>query len=217
VNLVFKVAGGALGGDASFLKPVGTFTEYRKSFTRRAYFGFHAELGLLREFAGGSERSSATVEGVPRFERFWLGGDTLGPRVFETRTITPRRYVRVENGVVTDVTGDIRDVSGEGWVLTPFGTPALVEVGGDRMYLLQSEFVMPLNEQAEFAVFFDLGDSLFEDTSFGFDTVRASTGVELRFHLPIFPVPLRLIYGVPVRRISGDATSNFTFSIGRSF
>jgi outer membrane protein assembly factor BamA len=30
-------------------------------------------------------------------------------------------------------------------------------------------------------------------------------------------VPLRLIYGVPLRRLEGDRTSNFTFSIGRSF
>ena len=58
---------------------------------------------------------------------------------------------------------------------------------------------------------------LFEDTRIGIDTVRASAGLELRFHLPIFPVPLRLIYGWPIRELVGDRSSNFTFSIGRSF
>lgn len=217
LNLSFQAAGGGLGGDAAYLKPVTSFTSYHRAFGRRAFFGLHAEMGVVREFAGGSARNSATIEGVPRYQRFWLGGDTLGPRVFETRTITPRRYVRVQDGAVVEVRGDIRDLSGQGWVLNRFGVPDLVEVGGDRMYLFQSEFVMPLNEQAEVAFFFDAGDSLFEDTSFGFDTLRASTGVELRFHLPIFPVPLRLIYGVPVRKLEGDDTSSFTFSIGRSF
>ena len=61
------------------------------------------------------------------------------------------------------------------------------------------------------------GDALFDDQSLGFDTTRVSTGVELRFHLPIFPVPLRLIYGTTLREVEGDRTSSFTFSIGRSF
>jgi outer membrane protein assembly factor BamA len=58
---------------------------------------------------------------------------------------------------------------------------------------------------------------LFEDQSINLDTIRASAGFEVRFHLPIFPVPLRLIYGWPVRSLERDQTSNFTFSIGRSF
>ena len=67
------------------------------------------------------------------------------------------------------------------------------------------------------AFFADVGNSLFEDTSFGFDEARVSAGAELRLYLPVFPVPLRLIYGFPVRKLEGDRTSSFTFSIGRSF
>jgi outer membrane protein assembly factor BamA len=74
-----------------------------------------------------------------------------------------------------------------------------------------------MNEQIELAAFFDVGDALFEDQSLNLDTVRASAGFEVRFHLPIFPVPLRLIYGWPVRKLERDRTANFTFSIGRSF
>jgi outer membrane protein assembly factor BamA len=157
------------------------------------------------------------VENIPINQRFWLGGDTLGPRGFESRSISPRRYVSV------DSRGNIMGVVGNpvsfppGTLIGSNGLPVAVEVGGDRMWLFQSEFVFPLNEQAETVVFFDAGDSLFEDQSFNFDTTRASVGVELRFHLPIFPVPLRLIYGVPVREIEGDETGNFAFSVGRSF
>jgi len=45
----------------------------------------------------------------------------------------------------------------------------------------------------------------------------------MRFHLPVFPVPLRLIFGYPLREVTipgtnlGDRTTNFAFSIGRSF
>jgi outer membrane protein assembly factor BamA len=115
-----------------------------------------------------------------------------------------------------DVIGDPRLLPADELVNSG-GLPFLVEVGGDRMYLVQSELVFPFTQQAELAAFVDMGDSLFEDTSIGLDTLRVSAGVELRFHLPIFPVPLRLIYGVPVQKITGDRTSNFTFSIGRSF
>ena len=114
------------------------------------------------------------------------------------------------------MTGDITGQSPEGFISIN-GVPVLIEVGGDRMYLWQSELVFPLNQQAEIAVFVDAGDALFEDTKFNFGSIRVSAGVEVRFHLPIFPVPLRLIYGVPVRELDGDQSSSFTFSIGRSF
>jgi outer membrane protein assembly factor BamA len=95
--------------------------------------------------------------------------------------------------------------------------PVVVEVGGDRFFLFQTEIVYPLNQQADLALFLDVGDSLFEDQSWGFETARVSAGVELRFHLPVFPVPLRLIYGWPIRKLERDRTSSFTFSIGKSF
>ena len=214
-SMSFQIAGGPLGGDTSFLKPIGTFTNYRKGFGR-SFFAVHVEGGLVREWQDGSAVTGSNIEGIPRFQRFWLGGDTLGPRVFETRSITPLRYVELIDGVITRVLGDPRYVSVDDLV-TNGGIPIVIEVGGDRFYLVQSEYVFPLNEQVEVAAFLDVGNVLFEDQSFGFDTARVAAGVEIRFHLPIFPVPLRLIYGVPVREVEGDRTSNFTFSIGRSF
>jgi outer membrane protein assembly factor BamA len=123
--------------------------------------------------------------------------------------------VIIDDGRIVDVLGNpIGMPAGD---FAGGGVPVLIEVGGDRMYLVQSELVFPINPTAEVAAFVDAGDALFEDTAFGFETARVSAGLELRFYLPIFPVPLRLIYGVPVREIEGDRTSNFTFSIGKSF
>jgi outer membrane protein insertion porin family len=210
-----QVAGGVLGGTVSYLKPLATFTRYQRAFGR-SFFAVHGETGVIRQFGDLDEVTTSNVEGVPRYQRFWLGGDTLGPRVFETRTITPRRYVRVVDGVIVDVVGDVTGLPPDDFIQFN-GVPVPIEVGGDRMYLVQAEWVFPLNEQADLAMFVDVGDALFEDTDLDFKTARAAAGVELRFHLPIFPVPLRLIYGVPLREFPGDRTSNFTFSIGRSF
>jgi outer membrane protein insertion porin family len=215
-RITTQIAGGPLGGQVSFIKPIVSFTGYRRAF-RRAYFGIHARAGLVREWQDDGFVNSSSIEGIPRYHRFWLGGDTLGPRVFETRTITPLRYVSLDpEGNIIDVLGDPRLGPADDYVGSG-GVPIPIEVGGDRFFLLQSELVWPLNEQAELAFFVDIGDALYEDQPWGFDTARVSAGVEIRFHLPIFPVPLRLIYGVPVRELEGDRSSNFTFSIGKSF
>ena len=216
LNVSVQMAGGPLGGDTNYIKPVLNFTFYRRAFGR-VHWGSNLELGIVREFGDDTPISSSNIQGVPRFERFWLGGDTLGPRVFETRTITPLRYVEVDDdGNIVDVIGDPRYLSPDD-LLNSGGIPALIEVGGDRMYLWQNELVFPFNEQAEIAMFLDVGDALFEDTSINTTTMRSSAGVELRFHLPIFPVPLRLIYGWPLQKLPTDRTGNFQFSIGRAF
>ncbi len=215
-NLSFQVAGGPLGGNTNFLRPVARFTRYGRAWGRNI-FAVHAQGGAIREWRGGSGISPSNIEGVPRAQRFWLGGDTQGPRIFETRSITPRRYWIVDPfnnivDVVSDPTG--QPLSN---FFTSGGVPLLIESGGDRYYLFQTELIFPLGEQAEVALFFDVGDALFEDQSFTFETSRMSSGLEVRFHLPVFPVPLRLIYGFPVRKLESDRTSSFTFAIGRSF
>ena len=216
VNISFQIAGGPLGGNTNFLKPVFRFTQYRRAWGRNL-LALHAQAGWVREWRGGSGVTPSNIEGVPRAQRFWLGGDTQGPRIFETRSITPRRYWMIDGN--NNITGVVADPTGLplSSFFTSGGVPLLIESGGDRFYLLQSELILPMGEQAEVALFFDVGDALFEDQSFSFETSRMSAGVEVRFHLPVFPVPLRLIYGFPVRKLESDRTSSFTFAIGRSF
>ena len=216
LNLSMQVAGGPLGGDTNFLRPIMRFTHYRRAWARNV-FAFHFQGGSIQPWRGGSGITSSNILGVPRAQRFWIGGDTQGPRVFDVRSITPRRYWIVDEfNRIVDVVSDPTGLPSDDF-FTNGGTPLLIESGGDRYFLMQTELAFPLGEQAELALFLDVGDSLFEDQSFNFDTARMSTGIELRFHLPIFPVPLRLIYGVPVRELESDRTTNFTFSIGRSF
>ncbi len=214
------LAGGFLGGDTAFLKPMLTYTGFRHAWGR-SLFAFHGQMGMIRTWGDGSVDSSANVYDVPRVQRFWLGGDTFGPRVFETRSITPKRYVRLnEFGIFQEAVADPSgrlvsdfDRNGDGIL----NERDLVELGGDRFLLVQGEYVLPFKGPAEIAAFVDVGNALFEDQSWGFDGTRVSAGVEMRFYLPVFPVPLRLIFGWPLRQYPGDRTGNFTFSIGKSF
>ncbi|HEX6851596.1 MAG TPA: outer membrane protein assembly factor BamA [Candidatus Polarisedimenticolaceae bacterium] len=218
-----QVAGGPLGGDTNYLRPRLNYTGFKRG-PRRTFFGLHAEAGQIKAWQGGAAPSSSNINGVPRFERFWLGGDTTGPRVFETRAVAPLRYIRFDPSrqYVVEVTDDPSNRPTSDFDLTLDGVVDerdLVDVGGDRYYLAQLEYVIPFSGQSpvEAAVFLDVGNALMEDQPWGFDDVRAAWGVEVRFYIPVFPVPLRLIYGAPIRKLPQDRTSAFTFSIGRSF
>ena len=215
-----EIAGGFLGGDTYYLKPRLIGTKYFRAW-KRTFFAFHGEIGQVKTWAGGSEASAANVNGVPRFTRFWLGGETYGPRVFQTRDVSPLRYIRLgPDGQVIEATSDPSgrptrdfDLNGDGLV----DRNDLVALGGDRYWLAMFEYTIPFQSPVEIAFFADVGNSLYEDTAWGFTDYRASAGVEVRFFLPVFPVPLRLIYGWPLRKLPEDQTSSFSFSIGRSF
>jgi outer membrane protein insertion porin family len=82
LSLRAQYAGGFLVGDTSFFRPVVRFSGYRRA-TKRTFFGFHAEAGMITPVSD-SVQNTATVFGVPRSQRFWLGGGVRASR-FETR------------------------------------------------------------------------------------------------------------------------------------
>ncbi|HZN54399.1 MAG TPA: outer membrane protein assembly factor BamA [Candidatus Polarisedimenticolaceae bacterium] len=215
-----EVAGGPLGGDTAYLRPRTILTRYFRAW-RRTFFGIHAEIGQIKTWSGGSNANAANVNGIPRFSRFWLGGESYGPRVFQTRDVSPLRYVRVNAaGEVVETTTDPSgrpvsdfDLNGDGVI----NRNDLVALGGDRYWLTMFEYTVPFQTPVEVAFFADFGNTLYEDTAWGLADYRAAAGIEVRFYLPVFPVPLRLIYGWPLRKLPEDRTSAFTFSIGRSF
>ena len=80
------VAGGPLGGDFSYVKPVGNATIYR-TLNRKSHVAINVEGGLVRPYDGKE---------IPIFERFRIGGDR-SVRAFAVRehlsrsTTTTRR------------------------------------------------------------------------------------------------------------------------------
>jgi outer membrane protein insertion porin family len=189
----FEYTGGVLGGDAEFYKPIVDFTWYVPAF-KRSHFAFHAETGLVRAFNNKL---------IPRSERFFLGGDTRGPRVFETRTLAPLGPV-VGVPPLTDDEGNVIGI--------PFA-----EVGGDSFFLTQNEIVVTFAEPFDMAFFVDGGNAFTQITGFDLGELRYSAGVEARFYLPIFQAPLRLIWGKVLDERPTDRINSFQFSIGFPF
>jgi outer membrane protein insertion porin family len=102
------------------------------------------------------------------------------------------------------------DTNGDG----VFGT---VFPGGNQYVLLNAEYTVPLADAVEFALFYDAGNAFDEGQKIRLNDMRVDYGLELRFYLPVFQAPLRLIYGFIQNPQRGEDPSNFIFSIGTTF
>ncbi|MEE9218661.1 MAG: outer membrane protein assembly factor BamA [Acidobacteriota bacterium] len=223
LTLLAEYAGGVLGGDNFFVKPRIRTSFYVPAF-KHTFFVLHGEAGWVERFGDGL---------LPLSERFFLGGDIRGPRVFETRSITPIGFRALDgtNDCVNrspdpadpdderffqEFTTFTFDSSGNP-VTVVERQPFLSECGGNKFFLTQLEYVIPVGQPLEVAFFFDAGNTFLDDISFNVGDLKMSYGVEARFFLPIFQFPLRLIYGQVVDPEEGEETNSFQFSIGRSF
>ena len=142
------------------------------------------------------------VDGVPRYLRFYLGGEYMGPRIYETRSISP---IRIIDKPYVDAEGNLAFYQ------------TLEMVGGNKFLVFQFEYVIPISEPVALALFFDAGNAFDNDQNFSLSDLRMSAGIEIRFYIPMFQVPLRLIYGVPFNNKPWDEINRFQFSIGSSF
>ncbi len=79
-NISTQIAGGPLGGDNSFIRPLAFGTIYFPS-VKRQYIAFNAAIGYVRAYDGSV---------VPVYDRFYLGGER-SLRAFKSRTISPAR------------------------------------------------------------------------------------------------------------------------------
>jgi outer membrane protein insertion porin family len=222
-----EYAGGFLGGDNYFVKPILSTTAYLKAL-KKTFFALHGEAGWVQRFGDGL---------LPLSDRFYLGGEVRGPRVYETRSISPIGY-RARDGTNDCVSKapDPNDPDDDRFFVTrttsvadfdAFGNPISTTVtsrlpfvdqcGGNKFFLAQLEYVIPVGQPMELALFFDAGNAFLDDAGFDFGDMRMSAGIEARLFLPVFQFPLRLIYGQLIDPREGEDASAFTFSIGRSF
>lgn len=195
-----------LGSEVNFIRPRIEGSYYRPVY-RKFFVALHGEFAWINRFGSKVVRKSGFVDGVPRFQRFFMGGDTIGPRVFETRSLSPLRWF-----VPVDVNGDtVPDP------ITGIVTPRPALVGGSKFGLVQAELGLPIGKTATIAAFVDAGGVYDNGVDFGTEDLRVSAGLEFRVFLPVFQAPIRLIYGWPLREVEGDRTNRFQFSIGLPF
>jgi len=102
------------------------------------------------------------------------------------------------------------DTNGDG----VFGT---VFPGGNQFVMFNAEYTIPVADSVEFTFFYDAGNAFDDGERVTLKGLRADYGLELRFYLPMFQAPLRLIYGFVQNPQRGESPSNFIFSIGTTF
>lgn len=174
-----------LGGDVRTYQPTLSYTQYfpvrHKKSERPEVFGFRIIAGTVGSFATSAKvrnsNSLAFVDGVPIFERFFLG-DEFTIRGYNVRSISPvspldifvtsRNVVIASNatGTPTPVPGVNQTLANIGVFTGPTGTNAVqlprsfTSVGGDTQVLGNFEYRIPvIGRTVSLAAFADIGSA----------------------------------------------------------
>lgn len=184
-ELSAQVALAGLGGDVRTYQPTLSYTQFipvrRKSSERPEVFGFRILAGTVGSFATSAKvrnsNSLAFVDGVPIFERFFLG-DEFSIRGYNVRSISPRapldtfvtsrNVVIASNGVGTPVpvtglpasaadVGVFTGVTGSNVVGLP---RSFTPIGADTQLLGNFEYRIPIiGNTVGLAAFADIGSA----------------------------------------------------------
>lgn len=183
LSVALALAG--LGGDVRTYQPTLSYTQFfpmrRKKSPRPEVFGFRLIAGTVGSFATTSKvreaNSLAFVDGVPIFERFFLG-DEFTIRGYNVRSISPiapvDTFITSQNVVVAEnafgdpvlvpglpqsaaVLGTFTGLSGPNVARLP---RSFTSVGGDTQILANLEYRIPIiSDTVSIAAFADIGSA----------------------------------------------------------
>jgi len=216
LRLGAEIGARALGGSLNSFKP--SF-DYRRFWSlgratnedrEPTVMGVRLRASHVRAFGERfSEDALSTVNGVPIFRRFFVGGETE-VRGYDINSIAP--LARVDRFLVT------------GAESSPLLSSEVRPIGGDTEVIFNTEYRVPIIWRISGAAFFDIGSSFnartLEKESFEtsiaqttgppvilltvlkpikpaqdfLPSYRASLGGEIRFSIPALNIPLRLIF-----------------------
>ena len=190
----FEMAAG-MGGNTHFYKPSLEGVWFLRHAPRLT-FGLRAR--------GEYIAPVGDTQTLPIFELLAMGGE-FSLRGFDIRTIGPN------DPLVFDAAGNI--ASGSGLV-----------IGGNKSLLLNAEYIIAISNPVRLLFFYDTGQVADFGQRFSNELFRTSTGVELRFFMPVLNVPFRLIYawnpqreGVLNDRFQPQESTVFKFAVGSTF
>ncbi len=201
-----------LGGDTSFWKPFGEVAAYFQH-TKRSSFGFRVQGTYISTFSGSKELLIT--------EKLFAGGEYT-VRGFDIRTIGPRAK-------------QVIPPTYNGQTFLPALMPGVVPlesqvvdtglvVGGDKMLLLNAEYLISVVGPVRLVLFADAGQVRGEGEQMTFNEFKASTGAEVRFFMPVLNVPFRLIFaynplrsGVLNNNLQPQSAFAFKFAVGSTF
>jgi outer membrane protein insertion porin family len=90
-------------------------------------------------------------------------------------------------------------------------------LGGNKFVLFNGEYYFDVGGPLRLLLFFDAGQAYSEGQNIDLKQLRTSTGVELRFIMPVLNVPFRLIYAFNPNRDAFQQKSTFKFAVGTTF
>jgi outer membrane protein insertion porin family len=194
-----------LGGNTNFYKPMLEGVWYWKQ-ANRLTLGTRAQYQYIHQFTGNQE--------LPIFEKLYLGGE-YSVRGFDIRSIGPQGA----NGVV---------IGGNKSLL--FNVEEMISIAGPVRAILfyDAGEVEPGAEIDGPAIFTPdgqfFGSRLVPGRSFNWQDFKTSTGVEIRFFMPVLNVPFRLIFaynpqrsGVLDSTLQPQSAFQFRFAVGSTF
>ena len=183
-----------LGGNTKFYKPTAEGIWYFQHASRLT-IGLRARGEYIAPYGSTSA--------LPIFQLLTLGGD-FSLRGFDIRSVGPNDPLRV---------GPDGTTSGSGLV-----------IGGNKSLLFNAEYLISIADPVRLVFFYDTGQVANFGQRFATDLFRTSTGVEVRFFMPVLNVPFRLIYAWnPQRgdvlndRFTPQEESVFKFAVGTTF
>jgi outer membrane protein insertion porin family len=89
--------------------------------------------------------------------------------------------------------------------------------GGNKFVLFNAEYYFDLHRLVRAMVFYDAGQAFSDDERVDFLRLRTSSGVEVRFMVPVLNVPFRLIYAWNTYRDVFQPARTFKFAVGTTF
>ncbi|GIW70987.1 MAG: outer membrane protein assembly factor BamA [Planctomycetota bacterium] len=187
-----ELAARALGGEFDFWRVTagGNWQTTLWQWPGASRHVLHArlELGFMAGFGGGE---------VPVFERFYAGGPR-SLRGFEFRSVGPQ--------------ADDEPIGGKVRALGTLEYSFPIVPGFDESYAIfwRGDFLRGV-------LFVDAGSVESRIRDFSFDDVRVAVGFGFRIKVPLFPQPVALDFGFPLRKLRGDDPEVFSFSIGAPF
>ena len=90
-------------------------------------------------------------------------------------------------------------------------------LGGNKYILFNAEYYFDIGGPLRALLFFDAGQAYLEEQKIDLNSLRTSTGAELRFVMPVLNVPFRLIYAFNPKRDEFQPKSTFKFAVGTTF
>jgi len=97
-------------------------------------------------------------------------------------------------------------------------------IGGNKSLLFNAEYLISISNPVRIIIFYDAGQVADFGEPFTRENFYTSTGLELRFFMPVLNVPFRLIYawnpkvdGILNDRFQPQESSVFKFAVGTTF